>query len=209
MDDRFAAAVGVAIIVGIVWWVLNSRYQAGRLAGIREATADISRACSYHYEVKDQPLPEKVEKALDYMAGALKRGKGDKGKGDLYTLGAATLGDAMGEAAWQKGFAAGQEWTDPRAGELRVDMPKDYWRRIQYLAHIGFQHQMPNYERMIHFPFEREDDAMESERAIEKLEYAINHRESDPEYSDSLSRNMLIWQQWPSEAPADKAGRKA
>ena len=37
----------------------------------------------------------------------------------------------------------------------------------------------------------------------------INHRESDPEYSDSLSRNMLIWQQWPSEAPADKAGRKA
>ena len=82
MDDRFAAAVGVAIIVGIVWWVLNSRYQAGRLAGIREATADISRACSYHYEVKDQPLPEKVEKALDYIAGALKRGKGDKGKGD-------------------------------------------------------------------------------------------------------------------------------
>ena len=80
MDDRFASAVGVAIIVGVIWWLLNSRYNAGRLAGIREATCDISRACSYHYELKDEPLPEKVDKALNYMAGALKRGKGIKAR---------------------------------------------------------------------------------------------------------------------------------
>lgn len=200
MDDRFASAVGVAIIVGVVWWVLNSRYNAGRLAGIREATCDISRACSYHYELKDEPLPEKVDKALNYTAGALKRGKGIKGKADLYLAGAATLGDAMGEAAWQKGYAAGQQSQYPDDGESRIDMTPDHWRRIRYLAHMGFLTQMPNYTRMLHFPFDREDDALESERAIEKLEYATNHRESDPEYSDSLQRSMLIWNQWPQDA---------
>jgi hypothetical protein len=202
MDDRFASAVGVAIIVGVIWWVLNSRYNAGRLAGIREATCDISRQCSYHYEVKDEPLPEKVDKALDYMAGALKRGKGIKGKADLYLTGAATLGDAMGEAAWQKGFAAGQRWQDPSDGEMRIDMPLENWRRIRWLAHVGFKHCMPNYEPIAvgFLNFRGQEEAEASEHAIEKLEYSINHRESDPEYSDSLSRNMLIWNEWPQDA---------
>ena len=50
---------------------------------------------------------------------------------------------------------------------------------------------------------------MHAESAIERLEFAINHREHDPEYSDSLQRNMLVWNQWPSEAPADPVGRGA
>jgi hypothetical protein len=48
----------------------------------------------------------------------------------------------------------------------------------------------------------------QAEAAIEKLEFAINHREHDPEYSDSLQRNMLIWNQWPSDAQAGASGRE-
>ena len=50
----------------------------GRLAGARKAVHDLSRACSHHYEVKDQPLPKKVDEALTYMTDGLKRGKGTK-----------------------------------------------------------------------------------------------------------------------------------
>jgi len=52
-----------------------------------------------------------------------------------------------------------------------------------------------------------EQEAQRAEAAIEKLEFAIRHRETDPEYSDSLQRNMLIWQRWPGEAQAAATGR--
>jgi hypothetical protein len=74
---------------------------------------------------------------------------------------------------------------------------------------------MPNYTRMLHFPFDSEEKTLQAEAAIEKLEFAINHREHDPEYSDSLQRNMLIWNRWPSHVQAarsggrDKGGREA
>jgi hypothetical protein len=203
MEDKFVAVVGIVVILGVISWVLWRTFNAGRLRGMREAVLDLSRQCSFHYESKQEdPLPEKVTKALDYMKDALKRGSGVKGKTRLYLLGAGMLGDAMGEAAWQKGFYAGQNWTDPRDGEQRIDMPIEGWRTIRYLAHIGFKHQMPNYEAMLHFPFGTEEEALEAERAIEKLEFAIRHSEVDPEYSDSLSRNMLIWEQWPKEQRA-------
>jgi hypothetical protein len=114
MDDKFYTFVGTIIILGLVGWLLSRIFHQGRLSGIRKAVTDLSRQCSFHYESKDDELPEKVVKALDYMKGALQRGKGAKGRSELYLVGAGMLGDAMGEAAWQKGFEAGRQWTDPR-----------------------------------------------------------------------------------------------
>jgi hypothetical protein len=81
---------------------------------------------------------------------------------------------------------------------------------IEELTGIGRHRldQMPNYTRMLHFPFDSEEKALQAEAAIEKLEYAIGHSKSDPEYSDSLQRNMLVWNQWPSETQAGATGRE-
>jgi hypothetical protein len=207
-NDKWLIAVGIVVAVIVIEWLRAQAFQNGRLAGIREAVTDVSRSCSYHYEHKDEALPEKVDKALVYMSDALKRGSGVKGKIDLYLTGSGMLGDAMGEAAYQKGFDAGRRWSDPSDGERRIDMPPDGWRAIRYLAHIGFLHQMPNYTRMLHFPFDSEERALQAEAAIEKLEYAIGHSKSDPEYSDTLQRNMLVWNQWPSETQAGATGRE-
>jgi hypothetical protein len=210
MDNEKWMIFGAIVVAAIVIeWLRAQAFQNGRLSGIREATLQVSRNCSYHYEVKDEPLPKKVDEALTYMAGALKRGHGTKGKSELYLAGSGMLGDAMGEAAYQKGFDAGRRWSDPSDGERRIDMPLEGWRVVRYLAHIGFLHQMPNYQRMLHFPFNSKEKAAQAEGAIERLEFAINHREHDPEYSDSLQRNMLVWKQWPSDAPADPAEREA
>lgn len=156
MDDK--VLVGTAIVLGVIVleWLRAKAYQNGRLAGVRQAVHDLSRSCSYHYEEKDQPLPKNVDEALDYMAGALKRGKDTTGKIDLYLTGSGMLGSAMGEAAYQKGFDAGRRWSDPSDGERRIDLPLEQWRWVRYLAHIGFLHQMPN---LIHVPFRSRDDA--------------------------------------------------
>jgi hypothetical protein len=171
----------------------------GRHAGSRRH--DI-RNVSHHYERPGEPLPEEIEKAIDDLHTGVKRRKNDRERGDAYRVGAAVLLDRMGQAGVDRGFKSGQDWSEPRDGEYRIDMPIEHWRRIRYLTHIGFQHQMPNYERMLHFPFDSEEDALQSEAAIEKLEFAIGHSKSDPEYSDSLARNMLIWNRWPQEQKA-------
>jgi len=75
-------------------WLRSRSFNQGRLAGIRAVT-DVSRSCSYHYEEKDKPLPKNVDEALVYVADALKRGHGVKGKIGLYLTGSGMLGDAM------------------------------------------------------------------------------------------------------------------
>ena len=191
-NEKWMIFGGIVVALIVIEWLRAQAFQNGRLFGIREATLQISRNCSYHYEVKDEPLPRKVDEALAYMAGALERGQGTKGKSRLYLTGSGMLGDAMGEAAYQKGFDAGRRWSDPSDDEQRIDMPLEGWRAVRYLAHIGFLHQMPNYQQMFHFPFNSKERAMQAEGTIERLEFAINHREHDPEYSDSLQRNMLV-----------------
>ncbi|WP_315729716.1 MULTISPECIES: hypothetical protein [unclassified Bradyrhizobium] len=72
----YKVLVGIAVVIGviIVEWIRAKAYQYGRLAGASQAVHDLSRACSYHYEEKDQPLPKNVDEALDYLADTLKRG---------------------------------------------------------------------------------------------------------------------------------------
>ncbi len=189
---------GISMVVAAVSMVRGWLAKV-RLDGMREVVDTIIRNASHHYERPGEPLPEEIEKAIDDLHAGVKRRKNDRERGDAYRVGAAVLLDRMGQAGVDRGFKSGQDWSEPRDGEYRIDMPIENWRRIRYLAHIGFQHQMPNYERMLHFPFDSEEDALQSEAAIEKLEFAIRHSKSDPEYSDSLARNMLIWNRWPQE----------
>jgi hypothetical protein len=92
MDERILISIGIAAAYFVLVWLRSRSFNQGRLAGIREAVTDVSRSCSYHYESKDEPLPEKVDKALVYMSHALKRGNGIKGKIDLYLTGSGCSG---------------------------------------------------------------------------------------------------------------------
>ena len=194
----FAILFGIAMVIAAIS-VVRDWLAGARLAGMREVVDAIIRNSSHHYERPGEPLPEEIDKAINDLHAGVKRRKNNRERGDAYRVGAAVLLDKMGQAGADRGFKAGQEWSDPREGESRIDMPIADWRTIRYLAHIGFEHQMPNYTRMLHFPFDSEEKALQAEAAIEKLEFAIGHSKSDPEYSDSLARNMLIWNQWPKE----------
>jgi hypothetical protein len=188
---------GIAIVVGLV--VMFGRWKASiRLQGMREVVDYVARAGSYHYEREGEDLPEKVVKALDYMKYALSQ-KSASDRARLYALGAGTLADAMGEAASARGAQTAKFWMHPSEGEVRIDMPMESWIAIRYMADTGFQHKMPNFREIMPRHFRSKEDAEKAEAALEKLESAVRHSERDPEYSDSLSRNMLIWNHWPDE----------
>jgi hypothetical protein len=196
-NEKWLIVGGILVVVFVIEWLRAQAFQNGRLAGIREAVTDVSRSCSYHYEVKDEPLPKKVDEALVYMTGALKRGRGVKGKIELYLIGSGMLGDAMGEAAWQKGFDAGKNRTEPAHDETRIDFTRQDILDLAYMAHRGFVQMI--YEQD---GFRDEGDANRASESVRKLE---RHKprdavdESDP-YALGFNRSTMIWQRFSDAA---------
>jgi hypothetical protein len=176
-------------------------FKIGLLAGARQAVMDLSRACSRSYEVKDEPLPTEVDKALTYMSDALKRGQGTKGKLELYLIGAAMLGEAMGEASYQKGFDAGRRFTEPSTGEMRVDMSEREIRDLAYLADVGFHHVIEGGRAS---NFHSAADAEHASNAINILESQLPPVIEDDPYAFSWNRQTSIWDKWPREQPDGK-----
>jgi hypothetical protein len=196
----FVCAVIIYVIVTGVW---NMQAKA-RLKGMEDLMNKIIRNTSHFYERHDEPLMESVGKAVDALQDRLRATTNIREKPETYQAYAGALASAMAEACVTRGIESGKDWCEPRGEDVRIDMPMERWRTIRNLADLGFAHSMPNYrdfmpEMAAWRHFRTEAEALEAESAIEKLEYVVRHRENDPEYSDSLSRNMLIWERWPKE----------
>src|SRR4051812_33772716 len=90
------------------WSSAKSYFEKGRLQGLEEATREIARGISSHYETEGQAVPAGVAKALKAVkAVSGKRFKPRAGTTDPYHAQLWILGDAIGEACWLKGHAAG------------------------------------------------------------------------------------------------------
>jgi hypothetical protein len=83
------------------------------------------------------------------------------------------LGDAIGEACWLKGHASGIRRKAPAEGKIRVDLPINELLQLSWLAHLGFQHMMPNYRGFEICRFSSEADAQEGAPAVGKIEGVI------------------------------------
>jgi hypothetical protein len=160
------------------WSCAKSYFYKGRLRGVEEATREISRGISSHYELKGQVIPERVEKAVKALkaiaASPRKRGYGstDPCHAQLWIV-----GDAIGEACWLKGHAAGIRRKAPAEGKIRVDLSLTELLQLGWLAHLGFQHMMPNYRGFEIHRFSGEEDARDGAKAVGKIESAIPAKE--------------------------------
>jgi hypothetical protein len=89
---------------------------------MEEATREIVRGLSSHYELAGQAVPERVAKAADGVkAASEKPWKTNEGSTDPYHAQLWIFGDAAGEACWLKGHAAGVRRKAPAEGKIRVD----------------------------------------------------------------------------------------
>jgi hypothetical protein len=152
----------------------KSYFEKGRLRGMEDATREIVRGLSSHYELAGQPNPERVAKAVEGIkAVSRRRWKKSKGATDPRHAQLWILGDAVGEACWIKGHAAGVRRKAPAEGKFRVDLSLNELLQLSWLAHRGFQSMMPDYRGFEIHRFTGEEDAQEAATAIGKIESAI------------------------------------
>jgi hypothetical protein len=171
VDILFILAALLVAFVVASWSCARSYFEKGRRRGMEEATREIVRGVSSHYELEGQ-IPECVEKALKQA----KTGRGLKairGSTDPYHAQLWIVGDAIGDACWRKGHAAGIRRKAPAEGKIRVDFSLNELLQLSWLAHLGFQYMMPNYRGFEIHRFSGEEDAREGAIAIGKIEGAI------------------------------------
>jgi hypothetical protein len=181
------------------WSCARSYFDRGRRRGEQDATREIIRGLDSHYETDGQKVPENVAKALAALQAASgKRRKTADGCTDLYHALLWRLGDAIGEACWLKGHAAGIRRKAPAEGRIRVDLSLTELLQLSWLSHLGFQHMMPNYRGFEIHRFSGEEDAQEGAKAVGRIEAAIPpaHRPFADLSDQFRNRQKLICEWW-------------
>jgi len=186
----------------------RSFFEKGRRRGMEEATRELTRGIKSHCELEGQAMAERVSVAFKRLKEASSRDwKPGSSQTEPYHAQLWVLGDAMGEACWIKGHAAGVRRKTPAAGKVRVDFSPSELLQLSWLAHVGFQHMMPNYRGFELHRFSGFDDAQEGASAVGKIESAIPAKERPfPDLSSQVkSRQKLIadwWQVAPNQLSA-------
>jgi hypothetical protein len=184
-------------LVAASWSCAKSYFEMGRLQGMEEATREIVRGLSSHYELEGRTIPERVTKAVEGIkAVSQKRWKTGKGATDPYHAQLWIFGNAVGEACWLNGQAAGVRRKAPANGKIQIDLSLNELQRLSWLAHLGFQRMMPNYRSFEIHRFTGEQDALEGTLAIAKIEGAIPAQERAFAEVQLKSRQKLIRDWW-------------
>jgi hypothetical protein len=189
----------VACLMVAAWSSARSYFERGRRQGMEEAIREMARGVSSHCALEGGAVPGSVEKAMAAVKALSQRGRPAKGAAtDPYHAQLWVLGDAIGEACWLKGHATGMRRKAPAEGKIRVDLSVNEMLQLSWLAHLGFQHMMPNYRGFESYRFSGESDALEGARAIGKIEGAVPAKER-PVADLSIqfkSRQKLISEWW-------------
>jgi hypothetical protein len=186
------------------WFVEKSRRR-----GIEEAARELTKGFNSHFELDGQAVPERVSIALARLKEASLKSRNHPvaGLAEPYHAELWVLGDAMAEACWIKGHAAGVRRKATASGKVRIDFSVNELLQLSWLAHLGFQHMMPNYRGFEMHRFTGPEDAREGASAVGKIESAIPAKERPfTDLSAQVkSRQKLIgdwWQVAPSQLTA-------
>jgi hypothetical protein len=190
----------IVALMAAAWSSARSYFESGRRQGMEEAIREMARGVSSHCQLDGGVLPPAVEKAMAAVrATPARRRGGSKAKAtDPSHAQLWILGDAIGEACWLRGHGAGVRRKAPAEGRIRVDLSVGELLQLGWLAHLGFQHMMPNYRGFESYRFSGEDDAQDAARAISRIEVAIPAKArpmADPS-ANYKSRLALIGDWW-------------
>jgi hypothetical protein len=165
----------IVALMAAAWSSARSYFESGRRQGMEEAIREMARGVSSHCQLEGGALPPAVDKAMAALrAMPARRRGGSKAKAtDPSHAQLWILGNAIGEACWLRGHGAGVRRKAPVEGRIRVDLSVTELLQLGWLAHLGFQHMMPNYRGFESYRFSGEDDAQDAARAISRIEAAI------------------------------------
>jgi hypothetical protein len=187
----------VVALIAAAWSSARSYFESGRRQGIEEAMREIARGVSSHCQLEGGALPPAVKKAMAAVRATPARRRAKAKVTDPSHVELWILGDAIGEACWIRGHGAGVRRKAPAEGRIRLDLSVTELLQLGWLAHLGFQHMMPNYRGFESYRFSGEDDAQDAARAISRIEAAIPAKDrpvADP--SANYKRRLALIGEW-------------
>ena len=187
-------------LVFAAWSSARSYFARGRLHGMQEATQEIVRGISSHYEVDGQTLPRAAARAMEAMS-AVNDGIPYSKRILRHHAHLWVFADTIGKACWQKGYEAGKRKMAPKQDRIMIELSRKELMHLVCLAHCGFKHRMPNYRSMEIHRFRGRHEAEDGSFAVEKLEVVIppELRPFDDPLVHSNDRLRLIQDWWPAE----------
>jgi hypothetical protein len=190
----------IVALMAAAWSSARSYFESGRRQGIEEAMREMARGVSSHCQLEGGALPPDVAKAMAAVRAmpARRRTTGKAKATDPVHAQLWILGNAIGEACWLRGHGQGVRRKAPAAGRIRLDLSVTELLQLGWLAHLGFQHMMPNYRGFESYRFSGEDDAQDAARAISRIEAAIPAKArpvADPS-ANYRGRLALIGEWW-------------
>jgi hypothetical protein len=203
MDILFLIGCLFAGLILSAFSCARSYFEKGRVRGMEEATREFTRGLSSHYELEENAAPERVGLALKGLAVASRKAAtSSKRLADPYHAQLWILGDAIGEACWLKGHAAGIRRKTPEEGRIRVDLSITELLQLSWLAHLGFQRMMPNFRDFEIHRFSGAEDAQEGAWAVSKIECAVPVKQRPfADLSIQLKRRQELISDWWQSVP--------
>jgi hypothetical protein len=175
----------------------RSFFIRGRHRGMQEAATEIIRGVNSHFEVAGQ-LPTGVSNALEKLRGSAGH-VSSRRQLDLRHAQLWIFGDALGSACWKRGYRLGRLSMTPRDEKIHVELSASELLQLAWLAHLGFQHMMPNYRGFETHRFSGEDDARNGAKAIERLDVSISARHGPVDPVALSNGRLALIETWWSE----------
>ena len=166
VDILLVIVVLLLALLGSAWSCARSYFEKGRLRGLEQATRETIRGAQSHFG--GIRIPDKVQGSIVSIGAMV-----DARAKAAYEPPLWAFGDAVGDACWQNGYEAGIRQGAIPDGKIRIDLAPAELLQVTWLAHLGFQHMMPNYRGYEIHRFHGPEDAREGARSVALLECAL------------------------------------
>lgn len=206
---RGGFAVGILTIVVLLlaallvagWSCARSYYESGRRRGLDVAARELIRGARPRFPAQSAVLPEPVRAALAQHRRILANPDPSSEPG------LSDLGHAIGEACWRNGFDEAVALGATPDDKIRIEVSLGELLQMSWLAHLGFQHMMPNYRGIEVHRFSGPVDAGEAAHSVALLECALPKaaRPFADVRTQIRDRDKLITDWWPAWPARDVA----
>jgi hypothetical protein len=186
----------ITIVLAIFVWAVYSSVRSVLERRIPRQLAFLSdeliRGAQSQLSTRDEPIPRAVVQLNRSFKQALSR------PATAQHPALWELGNAIGEACWQNGYAEGLKVGATPPDKIRIELTVDELLHMSWLAHLGFQYMMPNYRGFELHRFKGAEDAKAGARAVALLECALprNQRPFSDITQQLQARDKMISDWW-------------
>jgi hypothetical protein len=188
-------SLAVVLLVALLasgWSCSRWYFDRGRRRGLSQSADEILRGAQGHLGTGNAAFPKPVQKTL----AQFKRLVADPNCAWEPALW--EFGNAVGEACWRKGHTEGVMVGAKPDDMIRIEMSLNELLQMSWLAHLGFQHMMPNYRGIEVHRFSGAHEAFDAARSVGILECALP--KADRPFADIktqiLGREKMITDWW-------------